>query len=231
MSTPEESVPTVPIKIDHEAYQKAFDQYRAAYSAFLGHSKIALDMGGDANKFIAAFYERIMLVDLGTIGLSITALTTLSNKFSYPGFHRYTTITMLSVAWLMLLVSSFLCRTVMLQCIAANKEMLAQWRKVTSEYNRQEIRTAAQSMSKTVSGTLVIDGIAVNASALLTGFAEMLDPKTVDMRMKELQDAIAKEGAPQPIATNTEANTAIKLMHFGMLLLGIVAVFLFATIR
>src|ERR1035437_983702 len=85
-----------PFLIDFEKIRMELDEFRASYRMFLDDSERSLNLASDANKQIAAFYERLLLVDLGTVGLSITALTSFTSKFSSPGFHKCTILILVS---------------------------------------------------------------------------------------------------------------------------------------
>ena len=219
-----------PFLIDFEKFRMELDEFRASYRMFLDDSETSLNLASDANKQIAAFYERLLLVDLGTVGLSITALTSFTSKFSSPGFHKCTILILVSCGWILLLLSAFLCRAVMLQCISANKKLISEWIKITSDYHRQEISLAATRMARTMSGTLHIGNTTVDIPSFLADLTNLVNPATFEKAMGEFQSTLSPEGARKTISAGEQATSAIRLMQLGLALLGIAAVVLFASL-
>ena len=58
-------------------------------------------------KNLSAFYERLLLVDVGTIGLSVTALTSFLPRASGAYFPRGTFLWIVAPAWILVLLSIF----------------------------------------------------------------------------------------------------------------------------
>src|SRR4051812_36342269 len=119
---PEEQLAPQPtVEIDRERFEVHLKEFRELHRFYIDDNKKSLDLATDANKQISAFFERIMFLALGTIGLSITTVTSFASRFSSPGFHKYTTIVALVAGWLLLFASSAASRSVILTTIIANK--------------------------------------------------------------------------------------------------------------
>jgi|HubBroStandDraft_6_1064221.scaffolds.fasta_scaffold115257_2 hypothetical protein len=52
-----------------------FKDFRGYYGAYVDHVESVVDKSFDVNKQISSFHERLILICIGTLGLSITALT------------------------------------------------------------------------------------------------------------------------------------------------------------
>ena len=65
----------------------------------------ALDTALEANKQLSAFYERLLLLNTGTIGVSVSALLSFGSKAGSLGHAKYFIVVFVSLAWALLLLS------------------------------------------------------------------------------------------------------------------------------
>jgi len=96
----------------------------------------------DLNKQNSQFFERLMLISLGTLGLSITSLVSLASKTpihpSRPVFMHY-----VIPAWVLLLFSSFACRNMMALMLRSNNHLIQALSKTGSAHHKQAIWRSA----------------------------------------------------------------------------------------
>jgi hypothetical protein len=57
-----------------------FDNFRSSMRSYMDSVTTSVEKATDVNKQFSAFHERLLLIDLGTIGLSVTALTSVASK-------------------------------------------------------------------------------------------------------------------------------------------------------
>lgn len=216
-----------PFQIDFDKFVFEVNQLRASYRVVLDDLKTSLDMASSSNKQLSAFFERLLLIDLGTVGLSVTALTSFASKLDLTAFRKYAILFIVSCGWVLLLRSAFLCRAVMLQCVMANKSLLTRWEKATSDYHLQAISISTARIRRTVSGTLQVGETAVDMSSFLSELTDLSDPLTLQEAVTQFRAAI-NEDKNANLSKGVDAIAAMRTMQIGLVLLGIAAIMIFA---
>jgi hypothetical protein len=118
----------------------------------------------------------------------------------------------------------------MLKCVAANKSFVSSWRSLASEFHRQAISVAALKMSLSVNGTIVSGTNHYDISKFFTELGQLMDPKTMDEKLADFNQAIANTATTTTPSSN-DALRALRFMHLGLLDLGLVAILLFAFLK
>jgi hypothetical protein len=212
---------------NQEQFRIEIEELFSAHRTFLDDTKTSIQIATDANKQISSFFERIMLLDLGAIGLSITALTSVGGKLGNVP-HRNVVVTLAAVGWLLLFGSSLLCRTVMLGCIHANKRFSGQWIESTAAYHRPMIELIVSRVSRTFQGSVRVADKTVDPAAVLKALFSVIqtkefpDPETTT---KKLQALLANDNASSK-ASGKMGMAAMVCMQFGFVSLGLAAIVL-----
>jgi hypothetical protein len=218
-----------PFLADMEKLRIETDAFFSAHRTYLDDTKTSIQIATDTNKQISSIHERLMLINLGAIGLSVTALTSVGGKLSTFGAHRNTVIICASLGWLLLLSSALLCRAVMFRCIGANKHFMNQWMQTVSAYHRQQIAVVASRINQTFQGSVPIGGRAVDARGILSAVVsavqsnELPDPKTTTEKLQALLEN--KSPAVDRVSGKLSA-AALVTMQFGFISLGVAAILL-----
>jgi hypothetical protein len=189
---------------------EVFRAFSESCYKFLDAHSVQVDKAFDLNKQVASFYERIMLLDVGTLALSITALTTLVARFPTAHLPRTTFLWIIVPAWSLLLFSTFGCRAVIAHTVDANKVLYDQWQKNTFQYNFVRIATLITRISNSMSGTITFDA----------------GPQDVNQKFSEMNDSLkqilAELNSTKPIELEFSRRIgplSVLSMQFGLMLL------------
>lgn len=144
-----------PFAYDREKFERRVDELFNSFRVYREDSTVALDKATDANRDLASFNEKLMLLSLGTIGLSVSALISFVTKFALSGTHKVLVITLASAAWGMLLVAAILFRRLVSECMAANQKILFEWLNAMKEYNGSSISFRGRRVGLAFSGTAI----------------------------------------------------------------------------
>jgi hypothetical protein len=207
-----------------------FKEFREHYGAYVDHVEKVVDKGFDLNKQISSFHERLILICIGTLGLSITALTAFIPKLQSDHFPRPTFIKIVVPAWPLLFISITVSRAVMGHIVVANKYLMEQWKRAGDAFNVKQMCTALTALSNSINTTLQveIEGKNQNAVALLKELATKID-KAIPSDMEAVN---TKELAAAQLTGKRVkwlSHIAILSMQIGHLLLGISAIKLFLS--
>jgi hypothetical protein len=227
----QDETPSIPFTPNKEKFEKASTTFRELYRQHIDDTKARLSLFIDTNKQISAFYERLMLVDLGTIGLSVTALIAYASKFSLFSTQKLAVVLLISCAWMLLLVSSFLCRDRVLACIVANKVLASAFDNLVHDYHRQGISTTAILMSQSVSGSLKVGDEELDITQLFSKLSNLPNPETLRQRMADFEMELAKYEAQKNMPSKQQTDRAIQTMQIGLIFLAITAIVLVSFIK
>ena len=212
------------VQIDPEAFQTVASDFRLSYRMFLDDCKALLDSVSEANKQVATFYERLMLIALGTIGLSVTALASYLPKSSFIGISRYIAIALVSAAWFLLLSSSSLCRLIIVDSIKANKSLIEEWQRQISNFHRQALGMSASRMSSAATGFVRVGDSLVDVTSIFSMISNLVNPKTLQDKIEEFKKVMNKENIDSQPAAVKNAAKAIWRLRLGLIMLAIVAI-------
>jgi len=220
MAEPIESIVGDPAKV-----RDLLKEFREVYRQYIDDTSARLDKAIELNKMVFAFHERLLLINIGTIGLSVTAVTSLTSKYSIsslPGGHTF--LWLLGTAWMVLLVSTFLCRAVMTGTLQANKSIFAYWSSLSSSFNSQLIMLSLRKLSGALQGKITIESVQHDVSEFFDKSAAAIE-EIVSKDTKERLDKIVSSGsgAGEGVVKNYSA-VAIFSMQLGLVLLCVAAI-------
>ena len=101
--------------------------------------KDQLDIALDFNKTSSSFFEKLMLIDIGTIGLSITTITATSAKIQMPIFPKSLFVWLIIVSWLKQLLSTFGCWSLMSASLSSSRKLLRKWTEIGLQMDAKRI--------------------------------------------------------------------------------------------
>jgi hypothetical protein len=133
----------------------------------------------EQNKHISAFQERLLLLALGTVGLSVTALVSLSTKFETP-VARSAFTHFVAPAWVLLLVSSWASRNAMAYLIRLNNAILKNVERETRRCDVNRMKRALTRMEGAAKGKIVVEDKVQDISAVLRDAVKSLEEMTSD---------------------------------------------------
>src|SRR5947209_1651209 len=100
--------------VDREFLTLMLSQLHQLAKDYSSMAQKAAEASSTINRDLFALYEKTMLLSLGTIGLSVSALISYVTKFTLHGIHKVFVVGLASTAWLCLLISAFLSRHLMI---------------------------------------------------------------------------------------------------------------------
>jgi hypothetical protein len=210
---------------DIQATEKAFGEYRDWHTSFLDRINDQVGKAIDVTKQLSTFHERLLLICLGTIGFSVTAITTLgsSTKFAGSNFPRHTVTCYVIPAWISLLLCIIISNGIMRQVVELNRSILEQWYQLTSQFTFNVGTTALTRLSTTIRGTVAVGTETKDVSEHMRSLAAQLkalaDKAKPDQFEKLLKIAWGKDKT-----LNHYSSVAVVLFIAGVALLGIAAV-------
>jgi len=198
-----------------ESYSAAADDFFVRQKEYIEYLGRTTDKCFDVNKQIASFSERILLIALGTLGVSVTTLISVSGKFSNlaakKAFLHY-----VLPAWILLLLSVFTARNVMILTIKLNAKLLNDLRLSGDKYN---VLTISRHLFK----------LTRHWENLPDGQFKTLLKNMDDVRIRLQNDMEKLVNPPNKIeiisrAVTVQAQVAVWAMQVAFVLLGIGAV-------
>jgi hypothetical protein len=220
----EADVPTPkPVTYDEAKFSQLFDNLRSSMRRYVDSHSTAFDKASDLNKQYAAFHERLLLIDLGTIGLSVTALTSVASKVAIVGFRKYLVIVFVGVAWCLLLLSAFLCRAIMNDYLAANRKLLEEWALTVSQSNGEQVSVDFQRLSLGLKGTIQMEDKAVDIETLFNNAATEIRGVLTEAKRAHLEKTLKTGGAKESLSTGRASQHAIHYMQWALVLLALAA--------
>ena len=218
-------VPTPqPINFDEAKFSPLFDNVRSSMRNNLDSFSTSIEKASDLNKQQSAFHERILLIDLGTIGLSVTALTSVASKVAMIGLRKYLVVVLVVIAWGLLLLSAFLCRSIMNDLLAANRKLYEAWRLTVFESHGSLISQDFLRLSSALTGTIQMEDKTVDAAAFLRNAATEMRSTFTEARRAHLEKTLQTGGAKESVSTGRASQRAIQYMQWGLILLALAAI-------
>jgi hypothetical protein len=203
-----------------------YAEFRERHGQYIDHLAKAVDKGFDLNKQVSSFHERLILISLGTIGLSLTALTSFIPKIPGATFPMHTFVWYIVPAWILLFVSITYSRAVMGSLVLANSVLLEDWKTSADTYNIKQMWICLLKLSSTAQGTVKTGDKERSASAM---FAEMAD--RVNKCVPEVDRVKIKSATEQLVSRiKIQSTIAVTSMQIGMILLCISAITLFLSL-
>jgi hypothetical protein len=208
---------------DPTAVTELFKEFGEWYRLFAADLGTVADKAIDMNKQIGAFHERMLLVNVGTIGISVSALISLGAKVSTNASGKNIFVYCVAPAWVLLFLSVWTCRNVMAFTLRINREILKDWAKRLEVYYIQQALRSANKLSKALSGTVRIDSTPHDVSVLFAGFAKSIEDTFAQQRNELLVDVTKSDS----LQLKRQSIIAAWSMQIGLVLLCIAAIRLF----
>jgi hypothetical protein len=223
LTTPPEVPPAdaSPFTLDQARLDFLFGNMRKSLDDWASVTTKALDTALDVNKQLSAFYERLLLLNIGMIGVSVSALLSFGSRAGALGHAKYFIVVFVALAWALLLLSIVLCRRIMMHIITANKKLYTSWYSNALDFNGSVISSDAARVATAMKGTIDVDGVQVDPTARFNELAQMMREKFEEAR------AVVASGGPQNIDVTTaagEGKRAIIYMQYALLLMGVAAI-------
>jgi hypothetical protein len=172
----------------------------------------------------ASYYEKLLLLDGGTIALSLTLLGALATRT--PGAHvpRIAFFCCVCPAWVLLLASIFCCRSLMASFHNINRNLVEQVSLMHSSDLAVELSQLSAKLSKNLQGEIRVETETHDISWFFGGLSSLLNKEAEEGRNKinELTQRAAK------VEIRKAAKVATGSTSFALMLLCIFAVKVFA---
>jgi hypothetical protein len=209
---------------DPAVASKLFSDFHELYRQWLDRASELTDKSFDLNKQVSSFHERLMLLDIGILGISISALISLGTRFASNPAARHIFVWYVAPSWVLLLLSVTACRNVMAFCIEGNRVMLQDWVAKLESYNLRQLYRTVTKLAANLSGSVTIDNAPRDVSGMFSDSAKLVQTAL------ENQD---KTPAPTSSAggkySKWQSQIAVLSMQIALVLLGIAAIRLFLT--
>ncbi len=210
-----------PLISDPEKMSRYVDHLRESFWNYMDLSLKSMEKGSELNKQLSALYERIMLINYGTIGLSVSALTAITGKVTLHHGIEVSVISIVAVGWVLLILSAFLCRSLMHYYVAANKCLFCEWQLFSSQMTASQVAFDLQRLSIPLNGFIEIEGKRVDTQVYWKDCADQVRA-TLGEKNPHYLKLIEAVSDLQKTAPTTSSVT-IHMMQFGMLCLAIAA--------
>ena len=178
------------------------------------------------NKQIAAFHERLLLISLGTIGLSVTALTSYIPKVPSAVFPKHIFVWLIAPAWILLMVSTLSSVTVIAHTLVANRVLLVELRRLVNTTSFNQAAVQLRKLSTASTGTVTYNSQAFEASDLFTKLADDLN-RQVQEPSGGFADGATKQAVLEASKLAKFGRFAMITLQLGLVLLCISALKLF----
>jgi hypothetical protein len=203
-----------------------YAEFRERQGEYIDHVAKVVDKSFDLNKQISSFHERLILICLGTIGLTVTALTSFMPKIPVVTFPRHTFVWYIVPAWILLFISMTYSRSVMAILVIANAALLEEWKVAAESYNIKQMWLCLVKLSSTAQGTVKTGDKERSASSMFAEFADRVNKCVPELDHNKIDLAAGK----RVNRIKTQSVIATVSMQIGMILLCISAVKLFLSL-
>lgn len=203
---------------EHTRVMNLFQSFHLLYREFLNDIAKRVDLATELNKQTSAFYERLMLVSLGTISLSVTAVTSFAPKAAVLSPHGKHVITwLIAIAWVLLLLAVFACRQAVAVLNHATGAAFSQWNSMTMSYYSEHISKRLNDISSAISGSIVHEGEEKDASKLLSELSQKIKAGLGEEAKKKLDKLTTTD-------VNRVGRLAVLSVQFALVLLCVAAI-------
>ncbi len=216
--------------VDRELLTRFMAEFRGLVDEIFKHADLELDKGTELNKQISGFSEKMLLLNVGTIGLSVSALISYASKFTLVGWHKYLIASLVAFGWMSLVLSSGLCGLIMAVCLASNRLLYKQWMASLSEYYGGGILSKIANLSQAFHGTFVVNGQTVEAKDLFNPLIESTRVRWQALVDEQRNGHTENLSTLKKVSTGETGASALRLTQIGMVSLGIAALTLLCGI-
>jgi len=142
---------------DPAVLKELFAEFNQWYRYYLESVATMTEKAMNFNQQVSSFHERLLLIALGTIGISLSAMISFAAKLSTDPSARKVFIHWVAPAWILLILSAVMSRNVMAFVLRINRALFTEWQKVVNNYHVNQIGLSLTKMSKHVTGALTVD--------------------------------------------------------------------------
>lgn len=204
---PADETPPDEIKItvsDWQGLQEFFREFKELRRSLLDNASSLLENGFRVNQAGASFYEKLILLDGGTIALSLSLLGAHA-----PGGHipKHALYSLVCPAWVLLLLSIFFCWHRIAQFHNLNKNLAQQFAALSSTYYLQYFGILTTKFSRLTQGEIRIETEKYDFSSIMSGLATLM-MKTANDENTKLSDLVKQA---------TERNEKSRIARFAIL--------------
>jgi hypothetical protein len=222
----DQPVPEQTVTIDQGRMDALYNNLQTSFRNCLSDSHTALDKAMDLNKQIYQFYERILLIDTGTIGVSVSVLLSSNRHLSDLGHIKVVVLIAVILGWLSLLLSILYCRLAINYSMNGNRDLFHRWRNDSDKLNALMMGSDTQRLATAFKGNLVVDGKEVEAATKIRELGEMMKSKIAEVVTAREE----QEGQADLSDSRRHGLFAINFMQIGLILLGVSAVIVLITL-
>jgi hypothetical protein len=171
----------------------------------------------------AAFYEKLLLLDGGTIALSLTFLGALHTAAAQSHIPRQAFLWLVCPAWVLLLTSMQACRYLMAAFQNANRHLLESASSLSSNLDLDALAATARIFTKAAQAQLVTETETLDLAEFFTKYAAVLTKLARDASDKYLELL----GSAQKIGTRAAGTIASLSTSAALILLCVFAITVF----
>lgn len=201
---------------------------RHGYGEFLNTLGTVYDRAASLNKDICSFNERMMLVALGVLGISVTSLISINSKLSSNPSARIALTHYVIPAWILLTISVLTCRNAMVLALRANRSIYMEWILKLNNHHAREMVAGLKKLSNVISGDITLGSKVQPLSAVVSELE------------KDVQEMFASEAKRPTLDVATQRDTrslkiqsalAVFTLQIALVLLCIAAILLVLSER
>jgi len=160
--------------VANESAAEEFRLFHDRYRFYVEQNGALTEKAFELNKQIISSHERMLLIAVGTIGLSITAFMTLVGKFPTYSF-KHVLAWCISCAWILLFISAMCYRAAIAHTLLANSKLYKHWAALLQTYHSQMFATSLTKLSRALKGEVDVAGESKDVEDLFQGLANDLN--------------------------------------------------------
>lgn len=215
------------LPVSPEDARDFFKEFHDRYRYYIDQNGALTEKAFEVNKQIISLYERLLLIAVGTIGLSITAFVTLAGRFT-PHVSRHAFVWLICVAWGLLFISATSFNSAITHTIIENASLFKHWANLLETYHSQMFATSLTKLSSVLGGKVPVGGENHDIRELFAKLANDLNEAGASVekeRMKMLQVGSVRSSPVRKLA-----GVGIIAMQLGFVLLCVAAIKAFLAV-
>jgi len=216
----DQPVPQNTVTLDQSRMDALYCNLQTSFRNWISELSKALDKATDLNKQVFLFYERILLIDTGTLGVSVSVTLSSTGHLSELGHIKVAVVITVILGWMFLLFSILYCRLAITYSMNANRDLFHHWRNESDKLNSLVMGSDIQRIASTFKGNLVVEGKEVDIAEMIKDLGGQMKTKIAEV----VATREAEEGKADLSDSQRHGRWAISCMQIGLILLGIAAV-------
>lgn len=216
----DQPIPPQTVTLDQSRMDTLYCNLQASFRNWISELSKALDKATDLNKQIFLYYERILLIDTGTLGVSVSVTLSSNRHLGELGHVKVVVLVTVILGWIFLLFSILYCRLTITYSMNANRDLFHHWRNESDKLNSLVMGSDIQRIGSAFTGNLVVDGKEVDIAKMIKELGNTMKTKIAEV----VATREAQEGKADLSDSQRHGRWAINCMQIGLILLGIAAV-------